>query len=155
MDREEFFQNALQASICAAKEAELKLAFFKQQDLKVSSTLILVDILEKSDWGAAIPAKPRYKCPKKGRPFNNLLSLEADSSWTSKVATIDGKKLKMFDDWGAFISHLTDLICFRESYYSKYSLKTLEKSCYDQNIMKFLEYEVNSWERKMEISSAP
>lgn len=125
----EEFEKLLHSSYLVASEAELKLQFFKQDHTKISSTLILLDLLD--CWGHPLTAS-RYRCPKKGRPANNLLCLPADPSWNQEfIKGDDGLKYKSFSDWGSFAVHLSDLICFRESFKEKYSYAKYLLMCYD------------------------
>lgn len=136
----EEFENLLHNSYLVCSEAELKLQFFKQESTKISSTLILLDLLK--CWGHPLTAS-RYRCPKKGRPANNLLCLPADSSWNQEfIKGDDGLKYKSFSDWGSFAVHLSDLICFRQSYKDKYNFRRFEDLCYDIDTdLKELEYQ--------------
>lgn len=125
----EQFEQLLYHSYLIASEAETKLAFFKQEDTKISSTLILLDLIENFNHPVA---QARHKCPKKGRPANNLLCLLADSSWNQDIIKgEDGAKYKAFPDWGAHAVHVSDLICFRNSYKEKYSYSKFSLICYD------------------------
>lgn len=140
----EDFEKLLHHSYLIASEAEVKISFFRQENFKVSSTLILLDLLK--NWGHPA-SQSRFKDPKKGRPANNLLLLEVDSSWTSQdVLKLDDKKFKAFEDWGAHAVHVSDLICFRDAYRQRYSYSKFSLICYDiEESIRGLEYQ---WQKK-------
>lgn len=137
----EEFEALLHHSYLIASDVYTKGMFFFQQEIKVSSTLILMDMLK--NWGHPATLS-KFKDLKKGRPANNLLLLEVDPSWTSQdvLKGDDGKKYKAFADWGAHAVHVSDLICFRQSYKDKYNFSRFEDLCYDIDTdLKELEYQ--------------
>lgn len=135
----EEFEKLLHHSYLVASEAELKLNFFKQEDTKISSTLILLDLLK--NWGHPV-TKSRFGCQKKGKPVNNLLLLEVDSSWNQNFVKFEDKKFKSFEDWGASAVHVSDLICFREAYKQKYCYSKFLLMCYDiEEVIRGQEYQ--------------
>lgn len=112
-EKKEFLQKAINLSWYIAQEVADKTMFFHGEEQMVSSTLILADILEKSDWGAHPLAQERYPDLKKGKTCNNLTLLETDKAWDAGIAVYEGKNFKNFQDWGAFATHLSDMISFR------------------------------------------
>ncbi len=151
--KEEFFQKALELTYHIVTDSYDKFALFFQAELKVSSVLLLVDILENSDWGSNGPSKQRFPCPKKGKECNNLLLLETDSSWNSGALIWEGKKYKTFVDWGTFAVHVSDMLVFRPSFFAKYSEDLFnEKVCYDKNIQKYEDLEYWQLKKKRNLS---
>ncbi len=123
----ELFQQLLEHSYYIVSEAHTKMAFFKQEDRRASSTLILLDLIK--NWGAPATLQ-NFNGQKKGRPANNLLLLLSDSSWTQNIVTWEGAKYKAFLDWGSHGTHVSDLLVFRSNFFNKYSLQALDL-CYD------------------------
>ncbi len=134
----ELFQQLLEHSYLIVSDARTKSIFFKQEDRRASSTLILVDLIK--NWGHPATCA-NFNNQKKGRPANNLLLLLSDVSWNQKIVTWEGQKFKSYDDWGAHATHVSDLICFRDSFYKNYSYTKLEEMCYDQDIEKYISME--------------
>lgn len=123
----EDFEKLLHHSYLIASEAQTKIGFFKQSNSKVSSTLLLLEMLK--NWGHPV-TKTRFGCQKKGKFANNLLLLEVDNSWNQNFVRHEDIKYKTFADWGAHAVHVSDLLCFRPNFFNKFSLSTLEL-CYD------------------------
>lgn len=125
----EEFENLLHHSWHIVSDLRTKSLFFFQEEKRASSALILRDLLKNFGHEATLP---KFRDLKKGRPANNLLLLEVDSSWTSQdvLKCEDGRKLKAFGDWGAHMVHVSDLLCFRPNFFNKYSLIQLDL-CYD------------------------
>lgn len=134
----EDYEKLLHHSYYIVSEASVKGAFFKGQNLRASSTLIFLDLLKY--WG--------HPCTmltvggaKKARAANNLLLLEADSSWKNQnVVKHDGKVWKSFEDWGSFATHVSDLLVFRQNFFNSYSYEKF-LVCYDiEEHIRSLEY---------------
>lgn len=127
------FNKLLEHSYLIVSEAYQKTVFFHQDDRRASSTLILLDLIKNHNSPISVN---RYKCPKKGRPANNLLHLPADKSWTNQTLKWEGDSYKSFDDWGAHSVHVSDLLTFRSSFFQKYSYDLYkERLCYDREII--------------------
>lgn len=150
--REEFFNKALDFAYYLVSEVNMKSSFFYQDMREVSSTLLLADILDKSQWGTHPLAQNRFPDPKKGKFCNNLLLLEIDKAWTSKTVTYRDVKYKTFEDWGSFATHLTDMLVFRQAFFDKYSYETLLNLDYNEGslVEKFKDTEY--WLAKEKIS---
>ncbi len=125
---EEDFQRLLEHSYYIVSEAYQKMRFFKGHDLKASSTLILMDLIK--NWGHPC-TKSTLNGAKKAKEANNLLLLPVDSSWNQKILVWEGAKFKSFQEWGAHATHVSDLLVFRPSFFSKYDYSNLTDSCYD------------------------
>lgn len=136
-----FLEKAIQFSWHVANEVDLKHQFFKGAPLKASSTLILQDILKRTEWGAHPLAQEKYLGTLKDA--NNLLLMENDSAWTNKTVKHEGKVYKSFPNWSALSTHISDLIVFRPSYQDQYLLST---RVYTKDILKYGLEEFEYWQ---------
>lgn len=128
----EDYEKLLHHSWLITSEAHQKMLFFKGVDLRVSSTLIFLDLLK--NWGHPC-TMANYDGKKKARAANNLLLLEADSSWKNQsIIKHEDKVFKSFEDFGAHATHVSDLLVFRSSFFSKYDYSNLKDLCYDIGI---------------------
>lgn len=135
----EEFEQLLHHAYHIVSDLRTKSLFFFQEEKKASSTLLLVEMLKNFGHPATLS---KFRDLKKGRPANNLLLLEVDSSWTSQdiLKCDDGRKLKAFLDWGSHGVHVSDLLCFRQGFFNKFSLTQLDL-CYDiEEDLRGLEY---------------
>lgn len=124
----EEFEQLLHHAYLIASETFCKANFFFQQERKVSSTLLLVDMLRNFNHPAF---RARFGCQKKGKPCNNLLLLPVDTSWNQNFVKYEGEKLKAFQDWGSHAVHVSDLLTFRPSFFEKYNMEKFLSLCYD------------------------
>jgi len=101
-----------------------KFHFFKGHCEPISSTLILAELLLKSEFGEHPLAQEVYP-PKTTKGANNLMLLENDTSWTGKLLKYEGKEYKSFANWEEFGVHFTDLLVFRKNEIHPYLYKNL------------------------------
>lgn len=141
----DFLARVITFSWHLTQEIQNKYLFFNNSAVKISSSLILGEILYRSEWGEHPLAKERFPNDKTGKWSNNLVLLESDAVWTSKFIEYKGKKYKSFKDWGSFGTHFTDLICFNQN--TSYSFESLSTRCYDSNIQNLIEnYDLKEFE---------
>ncbi len=115
----EFFFQAIALSHHLHNQLKCKLGLFYGFDEEISSTILLAEILYKSEFGDHPLAQPFY--PKKSTKFaNNLTLLEVDSSWEGKKLKWDGKEYKSFESFDDFCVHWTDLLTFRRGMINNY-----------------------------------
>lgn len=121
-----------------------KSSFFKRS-LPISSTLILAEILFKSEFGSHPLCKEKYP-EKDGKWSNNLTCLELDEHWNGKFLKYEGKFYKTFktaEEWGI---HHTDIIVFHQGKADPYLYKNLPTTCYTSLIKTYNlgEFEIGS-----------
>lgn len=126
----ETFEQLLHHSYLIASDVYTKGLFFHQQERKVSSTLLLLEMMK--NWGHPCTL-PKYRDLKKGRPANNLLLLQAEPSWNQGFIKEGDLKFKAFESWADHAIHVSDLLTFRPNFFNKYSLSRLDL-CYDIDI---------------------
>ena len=118
-----FLVKAINFSWYLQYQIESKYKFFYGGSPKVSSTLLLAEIVYKSEWGLHPVSRDDEKWG------NNLALLEVDKYWTHKTIC---EKYKAFSDWESFGTHWSDIIVMHKKL-EGYTLDLLENSCYDSN----------------------
>lgn len=133
----EFLVKSINFSWWITQQAQFKLNFFYQQEPHLSSTLILAEILAKSEFGEHPLSQPL--CPPKSSKFsNNLTLLETDTTWAGKTIKYLDKEYKAFESWEEFGTCLSDLIAFRKGgFLNRYLMSNLPTTEYNELIKNY------------------
>lgn len=112
----EFLEKAIKLSWRVYDKVRVDTAFVYGNPKKISSSLILAELLEKSNFGEHPLAQE--KDPGSNKPANNLTLMPFDrknkSCWKGKHITYKGKDYKSFSDWDEFCLTFSDQISFHE-----------------------------------------
>lgn len=128
-----FLVKAVNFSWYLVEQVKAKTKFRFGKPAEVSSTLILSEILYKSEFGDHPMSGLAY--PEKSRKWaNNLTLMPADIYWIGKTNEYEGVLYKAFEDWEAFGLHFSDGLAFHKGKINPFLLQNLGNSVYNSLI---------------------
>lgn len=151
--QQQFFVRAAEFSFYLSGQVQNKRQFMYGDTSRVSSTLLLAEILLQSRFGEHPLAGEKYP-EKEGKWANNLALLELDESWTGKWIKYDKVIYKSFKNWLDFGTNWTDILAFRRGEVSPYLLDRLVNNEYTGDIQLIIDsyhlkdYEIHGTEDK-------
>jgi hypothetical protein len=131
-DQLDFLEKAIPLSWKIYSNVRLQTAYFYGKAYNLSSTLILLDLVAKSDFGRHPLALERE--PKSNKLANNLTLIKHPRKEKGKSILWEGDLYRSFNDWDDFSVTFSDTISFKRAVAKEYLFDKLSTNLYNSLI---------------------
>lgn len=151
-EQQEFLDKSISFSWYLQEQTKLKLQFFKKNNSKISSTLLLAEILDRSKLGEHPLSKEKYPPVKDGSKWaNNLTLVELDEFWVGKFIKYENTFYKSFKTWEEFGVHFTDTLVFHKGILDRFLFDNYLSGMYNSERKLLIEtYALGEFEIELE-----